>query len=75
MKKLLISLILSLIILTSCSTVPRTPYWELVPPPERPRLINLSDDPMRQLTMNMNTLVSHVYRWETWYHQLVDYSQ
>ena len=75
MKKLLISLILSLMVLTSCSTVPRTPYWELVPPPERPRLINLSDNAIKDLTHNLNLLVSHVYRWENWYHQLVDYSQ
>lgn len=74
MKKSLILLMTSLMLLMiSCQSVERVPYWEIVPPPERPKLINLSDDPLRQSTMNLNTLVNHVYRWENWYHQLVDY--
>ena len=68
----MISLIL-LIVLISCQSIEKVPYWEIVPPPERPKLINLSDDPLRQSTMNLNTLVNHVYRWENWYNQLVDY--
>lgn len=74
MKKSLILLILLSTILTiSCQSVERIPYWELVPPPERPRLVNLSNDPLRQSTMNLNLLVNHVYRWENWYEQLTSY--
>jgi hypothetical protein len=74
MKKSLILLTISLMLLiTSCQSVERIPYWELVPPPERPRLVNLSNDPLRQSTMNLNLLVNHVYRWENWYEQLTSY--
>ncbi len=74
MKKSLILLMTSLMLLMiSCQSIERVPYWEMVPPPERPKLINLSDDPLRQSTMNLNILANHVYRWENWYHQLVDY--
>lgn len=73
-KVLLISLTtLSMLLTASCQSTPITPFWELVPPPSRPRLVNLSDDPLRQSTMNINLLVNHVYRWEEWESQLRDY--
>jgi len=74
-KKCLILLLLSLIIsITSCKTVPtREPYYDIVQPPSRPKLVQVMDEPIKGLTHNLSLLITHVERWEAWYEQLKAY--
>jgi len=74
-KKCLILLLLLLIIsITSCKTVPTTVrYYDIIPPPTRPTLVQVMDDPIKGLTHNLSLLITHVERWEAWYEQLKAY--
>jgi hypothetical protein len=75
MKKCWVLLLLLLMILiTSCKTVPTTVrYYDIVPPPTRPKLVQVMNDPIKGLTKNLNLLITHVERWEAWYKQLKAY--
>ena len=75
MKKcLILLLLLSTISITSCKTVPTTVrYYDIIPPPTRPKLVQVMDEPIKGLTHNLSLLITHVERWEAWYTQLKAY--
>ena len=75
MKKcLILLLLLSTISITSCRTVPiREPYYDIVQPPTRPKLVQVMDEPIKGLTHNMSLLMTYAQRWEAWYEQLKAY--
>ena len=76
MKKryLILLLLLSIISITSCKTVPtKEPYYDIVDPPSRPTLVQVMDEPVKGLTHNLSLLITHVGRWEAWYEQLKAY--
>ena len=75
MKKCWILLLISLTIgITACKTVPtREPYYDIVQPPSRPKLVQVMDEPIKGLTHNLSLLITHVERWEAWYKQLKAY--
>lgn len=71
MKRLLILLIVLLLILTGCNTVPQNEPFQipefLVPPPTRPMLETIPTDTqgtIKTLTINMSRLVKHIEKWE-----------
>ena len=67
-------LLLSTISITSCKTVPTTVrYYDIIPPPTRPKLVQVMDEPIKGLTHNLSLLITHVERWEAWYKQLKAY--
>lgn len=73
MKKLSILLIVSLLILTGCQTVPKSEPIDIppfsVPAPTRPTLETIPSDAqgaIKALTMNMSKLVKHIEKWETY---------
>ena len=65
-KRYLILLLLSLTIgITACKTVPTTVrYYDIIPPPTRPKLVQVMDEPIKGLTHNMNLLMTYAQRWE-----------
>jgi hypothetical protein len=73
-RYLILLLLLSTISITSCKTVPTTVrYYDIIPPPTRPKLVQVMDEPIRGLTHNLSLLITHVERWEAWYKQLKAY--
>jgi len=44
-----------------------------VPPPSRPVLEEISDQPVKQLTENMNLLMLYGLRWEAWLENMKEY--
>ena len=73
-RQQLILLILLLILGISCKTLPVIePYYNLVPPPSRPVLEEISDQPVKQLTENMNLLMLYGLRWEAWLENMKEY--
>lgn len=75
MKRYWILLLLSLIIsITSCRTVPTTVrYYDIIPPPTRPKLVQVMDDPIKGLTHNMSLLMTYAQRWELYLENMKAY--
>ena len=75
MKRYWILLLLSLIIsITSCKTVPTTVrYYDIIPPPTRPKLVQVMDEPIKGLTHNMNLLMTYAQRWELYLENMKAY--
>jgi hypothetical protein len=73
-RYLILLLLLSTISITSCKTVPTTVrYYDIIPPPTRPKLVQVMDEPIKGLTHNLSLLITHVERWEACYKQLKAY--
>jgi hypothetical protein len=74
-KKCLILLLLLLTIsITSCETVPTTVrYYDIIPPPTRPTLVQVMDDPIKGLTHNMSLLMTYAQRWELYLENMKAY--
>ena len=76
MKKryLILLLLLSTISITSCKTVPTTVrYYDIIPPPTRPTLVQVMDDPIKGLTHNMSLLMTYAQRWELYLENMKAY--
>ena len=75
MKKCWILLLISLTIgITACKTVPtKEPFYDIVQPPSRPTLVQLTDEPMKGLVQNLNILMAYGQRWEAWFEQYKAY--
>ena len=74
-KKCWILLLLLLIIsITSCKTVPtKEPYYDIIPPPTRPKLVQVMDEPIKGLTHNMSLLMTYAQRWELYLENMKAY--
>ena len=67
-------LLLSTISITSCKTVPTTVrYYDIIPPPTRPNLVQVMDDPIKGLTHNMSLLMTYAQRWELYLENMKAY--
>ena len=76
MKKryLILLLLLSTISITSCKTVPTTVrYYDIIPPPTRPNLVQVMDEPIKGLTHNMSLLMTYAQRWELYLENMKAY--
>ena len=69
-------LLLSTISITSCKTVPTTVrYYDIIPPPTRPNLVQVMDNPIKGLTHNMNLLMTYAQRWELYLENMKVYDR
>jgi len=73
-RYLILLLLLSTISITSCKTVPTTVrYYDIIPPPTRPTLVQVMDDPIKGLTHNMSLLMTYAQRWELYLENMKAY--
>jgi len=73
-RYLILLLLLSTISITSCKTVPTTVrYYDIIPPPTRPKLVQVMDEPIKGLTHNMNLLMTYAQRWELYLENMKAY--
>jgi len=73
-RYLILLLLLSTISITSCKTVPTTVrYYDIIPPPTRPNLVQVMDEPIKGLTHNMSLLMTYAQRWELYLENMKAY--
>lgn len=75
MKRYSILLILLLTLgITSCKTIPTSVrYYDIVPPPTRPRLIQFETTPTKEGVHNINLLMTYSQKWEKYFDDMKVY--
>jgi hypothetical protein len=67
-RPLLLSMMLFVLLMTSCSTTADiVPFSELIAPPQRPALSEITqDNAIKQLGINLTSLIAHIESWEAY---------
>ena len=75
MKRYFILLILlSILGITSCKTVPNSVrYYDIVPPPTRPALVQFETIPTKEGVHNLSLLMTYSQKWEKYFADMKAY--
>lgn len=69
MKKrpLLLSMMLFVLLISCSTTADFVPFSELIAPPQRPALSEITqDNAIKQLGINLTSLIAHIESWEAY---------